>query len=135
MSKCPKCGKISEHPIKTWKIKQTTIALFECASCKAKWKSKITAESATPLPIVESIVPATTASPTTPIPKMEVKTPVETTVKNAIDKPLELNEPSIKNTSIGTVEITVKNPAMAPVEAAKPISGIRRFFASIFASQ
>ncbi len=41
MSRCPKCGKIVEFPIKIWKIKQISIANFNCLSCKTKWKKKV----------------------------------------------------------------------------------------------
>lgn len=40
MANCPKCNAIVEKPLKSWKIKQTTMALYECASCKAKWRGK-----------------------------------------------------------------------------------------------
>jgi uncharacterized protein YlaI len=41
MANCPKCNATIEAPLKTWKIKQTPIALYECNVCKAKWRTKI----------------------------------------------------------------------------------------------
>ena len=41
-------------PMKKWKIKQTPVALFECPSCKTKWRSKYV-ETLISSPIVQSV--------------------------------------------------------------------------------
>jgi uncharacterized protein YlaI len=40
MVNCPKCRTCVDHPVKSWRIKQTPIALYECPSCGSKWRSK-----------------------------------------------------------------------------------------------
>jgi hypothetical protein len=40
-----------DAPLKTWKIKQTPIALYECGVCKAKWRSRIGVETVAVTPI------------------------------------------------------------------------------------
>lgn len=40
MVNCPKCGAVVERPVKSWKIKQTPVALHECPTCRFKWRSK-----------------------------------------------------------------------------------------------
>lgn len=51
MANCPKCNATTEAPLKTWKIKQTPIALYECNVCKAKWRSRIAVETVEVTPI------------------------------------------------------------------------------------
>jgi len=51
MANCPKCNTATEAPLKTWKIKQTPIALYECHVCKAKWRSRIGVETVNVTPI------------------------------------------------------------------------------------
>lgn len=80
--------------MKSWKIKQTPIALYECPSCKARWRSKLIVEAAVATP-EKPPETATTG-------RIEVETPVSTPV------------------------------AAAPKESTRPVSGIRRFFSSIF---
>ncbi|MCJ7610428.1 hypothetical protein MUP00_12330 [Candidatus Bathyarchaeota archaeon] len=46
MANCPKCDASVVQPTKTWKIKQTPIALYECPSCKLRWRNKLTIEAA-----------------------------------------------------------------------------------------
>ncbi len=75
MANCPKCNAIADNPLKTWKIKQTPIALYECPSCKEKWRSKLIIEAA----VVTPINPPETAT----IDRIEVKTPVSTPVAAA----------------------------------------------------
>ncbi|MCJ7631958.1 hypothetical protein MUP77_06135 [Candidatus Bathyarchaeota archaeon] len=68
MTNCPKCNTNTERPLKTWKIKQTPIALYECPTCKVRWRSKMTIESAV----------VTLAKPleTTAVGRTEVEAPV-----------------------------------------------------------
>lgn len=64
--------------MKTWKIKQTPIALYECPSCKARWRSRLIVEAAVVAPVKPPEV-ATTGT-------IEVETPlrsVSTTVTAA----------------------------------------------------
>lgn len=51
MYKCTKCGTAVYQPKKTWKIKQTPVALLECPSCKTRWRSRLEG-TITILPIV-----------------------------------------------------------------------------------
>ena len=97
MANCPKCNTAAESPMKTWKIKQTPIALYECPSCKAKWRSRL---------IVEAAVVAPAKPPeAAPIGRIEVETPLR------------------------SVSTTV---AAAPNTSTSALSGLRRFFSSIF---
>lgn len=41
MYKCTRCGTAVYQPKKTWKIKQTPVALLECPSCKTRWRSRL----------------------------------------------------------------------------------------------
>jgi len=67
MVNCPKCNAAVESPLKSWKIKQTPIGLYECPSCKAKWRSKL---------IVEAAVATPTKPPeTATISRIKVETP------------------------------------------------------------
>jgi hypothetical protein len=50
MANCPKCHTIAEQPLKTWKIKQTPLALYECPTCKARWRNKLLAKAAVVIP-------------------------------------------------------------------------------------
>lgn len=58
MANCTKCGTSVDQPKKTWKIKKTSVALFECPSCKSKWRSKFIETNTFPL-----AVPATIQAP------------------------------------------------------------------------
>ncbi len=51
MANCPKCNSNTQTPLKTWKIKQTPIALYECPVCKAKWRSRILTETVAVTPV------------------------------------------------------------------------------------
>ena len=51
MTNCPKCNTNAERPLKTWKIKQTPIALYECPTCNSRWRSKMTIEAAVVTPV------------------------------------------------------------------------------------
>jgi len=68
MANCPKCNATAEHPLKTWKIKQTPIGLYECPSCKARWRSKLIIEAAVATPVK----PPETAT----VSRTEVETPL-----------------------------------------------------------
>jgi len=99
MANCPKCDTNAEHPFKTWKIKQTPIALYECSSCKARWRSKLTVEAA--------VVPSVNPPETTTTGGAEVEAPLASA-----------------STSV----------AAAPSTSTSALSGIRRFFSSIFSN-
>ena len=78
MANCPKCNMAAENPLKTWKIKQTPIALYECPSCRARWRSRLIVEAAVVAPVEPPEV-ATTG-------RIEIETPltsVSTTVAAA----------------------------------------------------
>ena len=68
MANCPKCRVSVEQPVKTWKIKQTPIALYECPSCKVRWRNKRIVEAA----VVTPINPPETATAG----RIEVETPI-----------------------------------------------------------
>src|SRR4030042_2442590 len=87
MANCTKCGTITDHPIKVWKIKQTPIALFECPSCKTKWKSKLIESKIVPVAIEKIQVPNITEKPS----DEKLSSIIETKVENRI---LETNKPT-----------------------------------------
>lgn len=62
MSNCTKCGIEVDHPLKSWKIKQTTVGLYECPSCKTKWRGKFV-ETATISPEVPSYLAGVISKP------------------------------------------------------------------------
>ncbi len=73
-----------EYPAKTWKIKQTPIALFECWSCKTKWRRKGRAEVATFPLVTEFSALKNIEHPQTVMiaKKIEKETPLEIVVHN-----------------------------------------------------
>jgi hypothetical protein len=108
MMNCPKCGKVVEHPVKTWKIKQTPIALYECPLCKAKWRRKYSEE----LTIASEVA-------------------IQETVQ-VTQKPSPLTEKIVREIpSAGVTTTTDKNSN----EEAKPVSlfaSIKTFFSNLF---
>jgi len=55
MANCKKCGTAVDHPVKTWKVKQTSVGLYECPACKAKWRGKFIEELTAPSVAKEAI--------------------------------------------------------------------------------
>ena len=107
MANCPKCSGNSDHPLKTWKIKQTTIALYECPSCKTKWRGKPLAEATTIQQTSLEALPAITTS----LPATEVA------------KKIDVMKP---------VEVSIKNSYTTTSSSISPFSGIRKFLTSFF---
>ena len=112
MANCTKCGTAVDHPQKTWKIKQTQVALFECPSCKAKWRSKYT-----DIPIVQQTIQ-------TPIieDKESIKTPIE------LEK-IENNTPLMEEIR------TVADDMLEPEKPMGIFSEIRAFFTNLFSER
>ena len=95
MANCTKCGTAVDHPQKTWKIKQTQVALFECPSCKAKWRSKYTE-----IPIVQQIIQTPLIDDKENIKiqmglrKIEHDTPLMEEIRTVADNMLEPDKPT-----------------------------------------
>ena len=93
MVNCTKCGTVVDYPQKTWKIKQTQVALFECPSCKSKWRSKYTE-----IPIVQQIIQTSIIDDKETIKtnmelKLENDTPLMEEIRTAADNMLEPEKP------------------------------------------
>ena len=115
MSKCTKCGTVVDQPKKTWKIKQTPVALFECPSCNAKWRSKFV-ETPTISLVVPTMVQATIPEPVSSI---------QATVTGRVENNISLIE-EIK---------TVADNIQEPERATGIFSGIRTFLTSFFSAR
>ena len=127
MINCPKCGVASDHPVKTWKLKKTSMALYKCSSCKAKWRSKLIVEVAIP-----SFVQTTVSEPTANLLSPTISDLKE--VENSAVVPIEAN---FENSAVVPIEANLKNSAVMPIETSKPtslFSGLKKFFLSIFTS-
>ena len=90
MVNCSKCGTVVEHPLKEWKIKQTPIGLYECPSCRTKWRSKLS-EASIAKPAIQEVTADIIKNIEAPkiIEKVETDAPVieviQTIVTNNID--------------------------------------------------
>jgi len=110
MFNCTKCGTEIDHPLKTWKIKQTPIALFECPSCKTKWRRKFIEA-----PTVTQIAPPRVQEPL-------INIQAQTLIGEQKSEPIPLD--SMKTVAKNNVALSTKSTGI--------FSGIRLFFLGIF---
>ena len=113
MVNCSKCGTDVNRPVKTWKIKQTPMALFECPSCKTKWRSKFV-EAPTIPQIAHQIVE---------------EQPKNIQVQTVIGE--QKREPQL----FDAPKAVVKNNTEKSSKPISIFSGIRLFFSSIFSGR
>ncbi len=93
MVNCTKCGTAVDHPVKTWMIKQTPVALYACPSCNTKWRSKFTGELAIP-----SVAKLPLSNPQAALPlettnKVDESTPTEKAIETVVQNHIEPNRP------------------------------------------
>jgi len=110
MGNCKKCRTTVDHPVKTWKIKQTPMALYECPSCKAKWRSKFIEERGA-LSVVKDAI------------QEPIKTTPTMTATNKIDSGTLVTK---------TIATVVKDQIAEPNRPVGIFSGIKTFLSTFF---
>ncbi|MDQ1279946.1 MAG: hypothetical protein QG670_1208 [Thermoproteota archaeon] len=140
MANCTKCGTEVDHPLKTWKIKQTPVALYECPSCKTKWRGKF-AEITAILPVSQPVIQAAIVEHTPTQQTIQITKPELVTVQPAIQS--VASEYLSGNPAPAVVEYEVNKPVTEEVRMSVGInsesmkttgvfSGIRMFFTNLF---
>lgn len=138
MANCTKCGTEVDHPLKTWKIKHTPVAIFECPSCKTKWRSKF-AETIVISPISQPAIQTVIAepTPTQQAIQMIAPEPIQPVIQAAIPEYLSSNPtPAVDECEVSksiTEEVrTTVGVSSASVKTTGVFSGIRMFFTNLF---
>ena len=119
MASCTKCGVTVDTPVKVWKVKQTSMGLFECPSCKMRWRGRL-AEAQTFKPAVNSKKQPKIAEQFEDAQSAKIMEKINDTIK-AIEtiKPIE------------TVETIPENNAEPSDRPAGPFSGLKTFFSFV----
>ncbi len=141
MASCIKCGTEVDHPLKTWKIKQTPVALFECPSCKTKWRGKY-AETTAVSSLAQPVIQAAIAEPAPIQPAVQATIPEVTAVQVQPVAQADIPEYLTNNSATAVAEIDVNRPIIeektvvetrsTPSSTSGAFAGVRLFFTHFF---
>jgi len=133
MVNCTKCGAEVDHPTKTWKIKQTPVALYECPSCKTKWRTKFIEE-----PTAPKIAQLTFSKPAKDITPPVTSSELSRRAMIILSEPAkDITPPVIKEADkeapvIEAITTMVENHIAEPNKPASIFEGLKAFLSSLF---